>query len=159
MTILKAITYRPLKVRGVIDGGITSLMASLNGKYERTAVWNAGGTAWRRIAENYPDAEEGTPEWDAAARNTAGFRTGWKRRLSSNILSFACQYSWPPAGCKGWTGWVKSLMQFNQPRIVERMAYVHCWVYWTAFWCTAQEHFLVIPRFTEVPARGWFVGS
>lgn len=37
------------------------------------------------IAENYPDAEEELLNGMRQRRNTAGFRTGWKRRLSSNI--------------------------------------------------------------------------
>lgn len=79
------------------------------------------------IAENYPDAEEGTPEWDAAAQEYSWFQ-GWMEEAAEQQYFEASLASIPDRlqDAKAELDELESLMQFNQPRIVERMAYVHC---------------------------------
>lgn len=79
------------------------------------------------IAENYPDAEEGTPEWDAAAQEYSWFQD-WMEEAAEQQYFEASLASIPDRlqDAKAELDELESLMQFNQPRIVERMAYVHC---------------------------------
>lgn len=79
------------------------------------------------IAENYPDAEEGTPEWDAAAQEYRWFQD-WMEEAAEQQYFEASLASIPDRlqDAKDELFELENLMQFNQPRIVERMAYVHC---------------------------------
>lgn len=79
------------------------------------------------IAENYPDAEEGTPEWDAAAQEYSWFQD-WMEEAAEQQYFEASLASIPDRlqDAKDELCELENLMQFNQPRIVERMAYVHC---------------------------------
>lgn len=79
------------------------------------------------IAENYPDAEEGTPEWDAAAQEYSWFQD-WMDEAAEQQCFEASLTSIPDRlqDAKAELDELESLMQFNQPGIVERMAYVHC---------------------------------
>lgn len=79
------------------------------------------------IAENYPDAEEGTPEWDAAAQEYSWFQD-WMEEAAEQQYFEASLASIPDRlqDAKAELDELESLMQFNQPGIVERMAYVHC---------------------------------
>ncbi|MBC6504415.1 hypothetical protein GW742_23575 [Citrobacter freundii] len=79
------------------------------------------------IAENYPDAEEGTPEWNAAAQEYSWFRD-WMEEAAEQQYFEASLASIPDRlqDANDELFELENLMQFNQPRIVERMAYVHC---------------------------------
>lgn len=79
------------------------------------------------IAENYPDAEEGTPEWDAAAQEYSWFQD-WMDEAAEQQCFEASLASIPDRlqDAKAELDELESLLQFNQPKIVERMAYVHC---------------------------------
>ena len=75
------------------------------------------------IAENYPDTEEGTPEWDAAAQEYSWFQD-WMEEAAEQQYFEASLASIPDRlqDAKAELDELESLMQFNQPRIVERMA-------------------------------------
>ncbi|HDW8678015.1 TPA: hypothetical protein RNA60_004394 [Escherichia coli] len=85
---------------------------------ERTDEW---------IAENYTDAEEGTPEWDVAAQEYSWFQD-WMEEAAEQQYFEASLASIPDRlqDAKDELFELENLMQFNQPGIVERMAYVHC---------------------------------
>lgn len=79
------------------------------------------------IEDNYPDAEEGTPEWDAAAQEFSWFQDWMEEAAEQQYFeaSLACIPDRLQAA-KNELRELDNLMQFNQPRIVGRMAYVHC---------------------------------
>lgn len=79
------------------------------------------------ISINYPEAEEGTPEWDAAAQDYSWFQEAMEDAAEQQYF-VASLASIPDRlqDAKDELLELENLMQFNQPRIVERMAYVHC---------------------------------
>jgi hypothetical protein len=78
------------------------------------------------IAENYPEAEEGTPEWDAAAQEYSWFQD-WMEEAAEQQYFEASLASIPDRlkDAKDELRTLEHLMQLNQQRIVERMSYVH----------------------------------
>lgn len=79
------------------------------------------------ISNNYPEAEEGTPEWDAAAQEYSWFQEAMEDAAEQQYFE-ASLASIPDRlqDAKDELFELENLMQLNQPRIVERMAYVHC---------------------------------
>ncbi|MFP1592884.1 hypothetical protein ACLB1M_34455 [Escherichia coli] len=68
------------------------------------------------IAENYPDAEEGTPEWDAAAQEYSWFQD-WMEEAAEQQYFEASLASIPDRlqDAKAELDELESLMQFHQP--------------------------------------------
>lgn len=79
------------------------------------------------ISNNHPEAEEGTPEWDAAAQEYSLFQD-WIEEAAQQQYFEASLASIPDRlqDANDELCELDELMQLNQPRIVERMAYVHC---------------------------------
>ncbi|HFT1072117.1 TPA: hypothetical protein ACMEZR_000196 [Klebsiella pneumoniae] len=79
------------------------------------------------IFNNYPEAEEGTPEWDAAVQEYSWIQD-WMEDSAEQQYFEASLASIPDRlqDAKDELCELENLMQFNQPRIVQRMAYVHC---------------------------------
>ena len=74
------------------------------------------------ISINYPEAEEGTPEWDAAAQDYSWFQEAMEDAAEQQYF-VASLASIPDRlqDAKDELLELENLMQFNQPRIVERM--------------------------------------
>lgn len=79
------------------------------------------------ITENYPDAEEGTREFETAEQQYCRFQD-WMEETEEQ-LHFEASLASIPDRLKAAIDELCELervMQYNQPKIVERMAYVHC---------------------------------
>lgn len=78
------------------------------------------------IAENYPDAEEGTPEWDAAVQEYSWF-LDWMEEAAEQQYFEASLASIPDRlqDAKDELRELEELLQMGMPGIVLRMIFVH----------------------------------
>lgn len=98
------------------------------------------------IAENYPDAEEGTPEWDAAAQEYSWFQD-WMKEAAEQQYFEASLASIPARlrDARAELVALSELIRTSQPHIVLRMALVHAVTVLDSFLMYSARALLVHP--------------